>query len=131
MKASKDAIRTARQLLKLTMVDGKVDGDKAKAIIKKVSEAKPRGYLGIIDAYGNLLRLELAKRHAVVESAVELESATQARVTADLKSKYGDDLTFEFAVNPELVGGMRVKVGSDVWDGSIKARIARLAEAFN
>ena len=59
-----------------------------------------------------------------------LESATQASVTADLKSKYGDDLTFEFAINPELVGGMRVKVGSDVWDGSVKNRIERLSNKF-
>ncbi|MEM7014790.1 MAG: F0F1 ATP synthase subunit delta [Verrucomicrobiota bacterium] len=131
MKGSKDAIRNARQLLKLTLVDGKVDGDRAKAIIKKISTQKPRGYIGIIDAFGNLVRLELAKRHAIVESAVELEPATQKSVTADLKSKYGDDLTFEFSVDPELLGGMRVRVGSDVWDGSVKARIARLTEAFN
>ncbi|MFT5466789.1 MAG: F-type H+-transporting ATPase subunit delta [Verrucomicrobiales bacterium] len=131
MKSSKDAIRTARQLLKLTMVDGKLDGAKVRAVIKKISESKPRGFLGVLNAYGSAVRIELAKRHAVIESAVKLEKATQESVTSDLKSKYGNDLTFEFAINEELIGGMRVKVGSDVWDGSVKARLARLAEAFS
>lgn len=130
MKSSKDAIRTARQLLKLTMVDGKLDAAKVKATIAKVKESQPRGYLGILDAYVKLVRLELAKRHAVIESAVELESSTKASVTADLKAKYGDDLTFEYKINKDLIGGMRVKVGSDVWDGSVKARLTKLAEAF-
>jgi F-type H+-transporting ATPase subunit delta len=74
--------------------------------------------------------LEFEKRHAVVESAVELQPATRASVEADLRAKCGPDLTFDFVINPELLGGMRVKVGSDVWDGSIKARLQRLHEAF-
>ena len=130
MKASKDAIRIARQLLKLTMVNGAVDADKVRATIVKIKDTKPRGYLGILSAYGKLVRLELAKRHAVIESAVELDGPTKDGVTADLKAKYGDDLTFEFKTNEELIGGMRIKVGSDVWDGSVKARLAKLAEAF-
>lgn len=131
MKFSKDALRISRQLLKLTLVDGTVDPARARQIVAKVVSGKPRGYLGILTAYGKQIRLELAKRHAVVESAVELVPATQASVTSDLKKKYGDDLTFEFAVDPGLIGGMRVKVGSDVWDGSVRARLQRLADAFN
>ena len=47
-------------------------------------------------------------------------------MTEDLRRRYGNDLTAEFKVNPELLGGMRVKVGSDVWDGSVKARLTEL-----
>jgi len=43
-----------------------------------------------------------------------------------LKKTYGDDLATDFSVNPNLIGGMRVKVGSNVWDGSVKARIKAL-----
>ncbi len=34
----------------------------------------------------------------------------------------------EFKSNPGLLGGMRVRVGSDVWDGSVKNRLERLRE---
>ena len=35
-----------------------------------------------------------------------------------------------FDQNPALIGGLRVKVGSDVYDGSIQARLKALAESF-
>jgi F-type H+-transporting ATPase subunit delta len=47
---------------------------------------------------------------------------------ANLKKKYGGDLTAEFVVNPQLLGGMRIRVGSDVWDGSVRNRLERLQQ---
>jgi F-type H+-transporting ATPase subunit delta len=46
---------------------------------------------------------------------------------SNLKRKYGTDLTIKFVVNPQLIGGMRVRLGSNVWDGSIQNRLQRLA----
>ena len=129
-KASKDSVRTARQMLQSCLVDGRLDLEKAKKWVQKVASAKPRGYMGILESFLRMLRLEADKQHAVVESAEELGGAVKESVTADLRSKYGPDLKAEFQVVPELVGGMRVKVGSDVWDGSVRARLARLADKF-
>ena len=42
----------------------------------------------------------------------------------------GGDVAIEFAQNPDLIGGMRVKIGDDVYDGSMKTRLARLEEKF-
>ncbi len=131
MKVSKDALRTARQLLQATLVNGLLEADRARAFVGKIAEKKPRGYLQILSAYVNLLRLELGKRHAVVDSAIELGADLQSSVMADLRKKYGKDLTFEFKSNPELLGGMRVKVGSDVWDGSVRARLQQLQDKFS
>ena len=128
MKVSKDAARNARQLLRLSYQDGKLQGDRVKEITRRVSEEKPRGYLAILQEYGRLLRLEVGKRQAVIESAVELGAQTGNALIEDLRRTYGDDLTAEFKVNPELVGGMRVKVGSDVWDGSVRARLTALKD---
>jgi F-type H+-transporting ATPase subunit delta len=47
---------------------------------------------------------------------------------ANLKKKYGSDLTTDFVVNPQLLGGMRIRVGSDVWDGSVRNRLERLQQ---
>ena len=129
-KASKDAVRTARQMLQSCLVDGRLDEGKAKKWVQKVASAKPRGYLGILDSFLRMVRLEADKQHAVVESAEELGAGVKETVMADLRSKYGPDLDMEFQVTPELVGGMRVKVGSDVWDGSVRGRLARLADRF-
>ena len=76
------------------------------------------------------MRLELEKRHAVIESAVELDEDLQKDVLKNLKARYGDDLTSDFKVVPDLLGGMRVRVGSDIWDGSVKTRLDRLSQAI-
>jgi F-type H+-transporting ATPase subunit delta len=128
MKASKDAQRIARKLLKATVIDGQVDGGTVRTVLRKLGGTKPRGYLGVINAYSHLVRLELEKSHAVVESAVVLDGTMEREVEADLKRKYGGQITTEFKSNPSLLGGMRVRVGSDVWDGSVKNRLDRLRE---
>ena len=126
MKVTKDAARSARQLLRLSHKDGILDHDRIKEITAKVSEAKPRGYLAILQEFGRLVRLDVEQRQAVIETATELGAQAGNAVIEDLRRKYGSTLTAEFKVNPNLLGGMRVKVGSDVWDGSVKARLTEL-----
>jgi F-type H+-transporting ATPase subunit delta len=131
MKSGKEAARLAKKLFNATVVDGKVDVETFRKILKKFSDEKPRGYLNLINAYWKLVRLEIEKSSALVESAEELESDVRESVIADLKKKYGDQVEAEFALDPELLGGMRIQVGSDVWDGSVKNRLERLADKFN
>ncbi len=50
--------------------------------------------------------------------------------TSDLTKQYGEGLEFEFWINRDLLGGMRIRVGNDVWDGSVKNRLDRLANSF-
>lgn len=126
MKVTKDAARSARQLLRLSHKDGTLDDDRIKEITSKVSAAKPRGYLAILQEFGRLVRLDVEQRQAVIETATELGAQAGNAVIEDLRRKYGSTLTAEFKVNPDLLGGMRVKVGSDVWDGSVKARLTEL-----
>ena len=128
MKVSKDALRTARQFLRLTLRQGHVDLAAAKTIVDKVIADKPRHYLAILTAYQRLLRLELDKRHAIVESATEIPETGQATITADLQLRHGSDVTVEFRLNPSLLGGIRVKLGSTVWDGSVKSRLDALRD---
>ena len=55
-----------------------------------------------------------------------MDSTTSSELVTNLKKKYGSDLTAEFVVNPQLLGGMRIRVGNDVWDGSVRHRLERL-----
>ena len=126
MKASKEAIRAARKLMRLSIKDGRLDLETAQKMTHRIAEAKPRGYLGILSVFQRLLRLEVGKKHAVVESATQLDANEGEGIAEDLRHKYGDDLTTEFKTNPDLIGGLRIRVGSDVWDGSVRARLQNL-----
>ena len=130
MKISKEARRVSRSLFRLCVVNGKLDDARVRDVVAKVADAKPRGYIGILENFKNLVANELNRSVAVVESATALDSATQSQLQAGLNAKYGRPLSLSFSVNPELLGGLRVKVGADVWDGSVKARLAALQAAL-
>ena len=130
MKISKEARRLSRQLFRLSLTDGALDRAKVSSIVQTVINEKPRHYLPALEDFQRLIRLEIAKRHVVIESAVDLSPETSESIVNNLKQKYGQDLTTEFKVSPDLIGGMRIKLGSDVWDGSVKERLARLQEQF-
>ncbi|MEY4485144.1 MAG: hypothetical protein RL693_2596 [Verrucomicrobiota bacterium] len=129
MKINKVALRSARQLLRACVdTEGRLLGDRAKIAVRKVGEVKPRGYLAILTAFQHLLRMEVEKRTATIESATPLTQDLREKLRADLQKKYGSDLTFEFSENPALIGGLRVKVGSHVWDGSVRAKLEALRQ---
>ena len=130
MKISKEARQLSRQFLRLSLTDGALDRVKVNGVVQSVINQKPRHYVGALEDFQRLLRLEIAKRHAVIESAAPLPQETSESVVNNLKQKYGQDVTTEFKVNPDLIGGMRVKIGSDVFDGSVRNRLARLQEQF-
>jgi F-type H+-transporting ATPase subunit delta len=128
MRTTKEARKTSRQLLKLSFTDGKLDEGKVNQVVQSVLTEKPRRYGEVLKDYQRLVRLEVAKRHAVVESATQLNSNLSNLLITKLKSRYGDDLTIEFKTNPTLLGGLRVKLADDVWDGSVRNRLRTLQE---
>lgn len=130
MKISKIAATTARRLYGLCQVNGKLDDNKLRDLVSKLIEAQPRDYRAILAAIQRLTRLEAARRMVVVESATVLTATEGQKVIAGLAKDYGDNLTIEYITNPELLGGLRIKVGDDVLDGSVKGRLDRLSKAF-
>lgn len=126
MKISKEARLTAKQLFRNSFTDGKLDAAKIGTVARQIASSKPRHYLAMLKEYQRLARLELEKHHAVIESANALDARTSEQLGQTLRAKYGADLTTEFKVAPELIGGLRVKLGSNVWDGSVRNRLDRL-----
>jgi F-type H+-transporting ATPase subunit delta len=130
MKISKVAAATARRLYGMCQVNGELDDNKLRDLVSKLIAAQPRDYRAILSAIQRLARLETARREVLVESATELTATEGQRISAGLAKDYGDKLTIQFKTDPELLGGLRIKVGDDVFDGSVKGRLDRLSKAF-
>lgn len=126
MTSPREARKSARSLFRSCMVDGKLDASRVRAVTDTLAAEKPRGYLAVLQSFSRLVRLELERRHAVIESAAPLAETEMTQLRADITRTHGDDLTFDTVVRPELIGGLRVRVGSDVWDGSVRARLEAL-----
>jgi F-type H+-transporting ATPase subunit delta len=130
MKITKQAQRDARQLFRSCAVNGVLDEARVRLAVKLLLEKKPRGYVGILSRLHRLVKLDIAKRSVKVESAVTLTPDVVANVKASLEKRYGSNLTVTQSVNPALLGGLRIQVGSDLFDGSVKTRLEKLAEKF-
>lgn len=130
MKVSKTAAVAARRLFGLCLMGGRLDEAKLRTVVSRLVESKPRDFLAILSALQKLTRLEMERRKVTVESAVELDAGTRQRVLAGLEKQYGPDLVADYQINPSLLGGLRIRVGNDVFDGSVHGRLQRLAEAF-
>ena len=128
MKVRKETRQLARALLRASFTDGQLDKGRISSLVQSLISKKPRDYIKVLEDYKNLLRLELEKRHARIEIASPLDDGTRSKILATLKKKYGNDLTTEFVNNPALLGGVRIRVGSDVWDGSVRNRLQRLEQ---
>jgi F-type H+-transporting ATPase subunit delta len=130
MKISKVANTAARRIFRLCQSGGRLDEAKLSTAVRRIAESQPRDYRGILSALKRLVRLEMERRRVIVESAAELDQPSRDRVVSGLVAKYGNDLTFEYRVTPDLLGGLKIRVGNDVFDGSVKGRLDRLAQAF-
>ena len=131
MKIPKEARKLSRSLFRSSFTNGRLDRAKVSAVLQAVTARKPRHTLSALKDYQRLIRMELARRHAVIESATPLEAVAADGILNDLRTRFGNDITHEFKVNPALLGGVRIQLGSDVWDGSVSGRLDRLQNALS
>ena len=130
MKISKQAQREARQLFRSCVVNGVLDEGRMHQAVGMLAEMKPRGFVAILARLHRLVQLDIAKRTVQVENAVEITPARKASIQASLEKHYGAGLEINYRTNPALIGGMRVQVGSDLYDGTVKTRLDKLQQSF-
>ncbi len=128
MKINKEIRQLSREMLRASLTDGQLDRQKIGSLVDSIIRRKPRHYIDVLKNYRRLLRLESEKRSARIDTASEVDSSIRSELVANLKKKYGSDLTADFVVDPRLLGGMRIRVGSDVWDGTVRGRLERLQQ---
>ncbi|HTG43516.1 MAG TPA: F0F1 ATP synthase subunit delta [Verrucomicrobiae bacterium] len=130
MKITKQARREAKQLFRATIVNGVMDEGKVRQVVQQVLEKKPRGFMAILELFKRSIKLEQDRRRATVESAIDLSADQQLVLRNSLTRLYGPGLNLTFQQNAKLLGGLRVRVGSDVYDGSVAARLQILEQTF-
>jgi F-type H+-transporting ATPase subunit delta len=126
MKTTTQLPREARRLFRLCLVNGFLDETRVRQAVQGVLQSKRRGGHTILSRFLRLVRLDRARHTADIESATLLPADVQASVLAGLTRVYGPGISSSFSQNPALIGGMRIRVANDVYDGSVKAALAAL-----
>lgn len=131
MKVSKEARKGARILFGAVKSDGVLDESKVRTAVAGVVKQRPPFLAEILAEFRRLVRLEIEKRTAVVQTAAEIDPSQRSQFEASLKARFGADLRVSFSKNPELIAGTRVSVGSDVYDSNVRERLERLRTALS
>jgi F-type H+-transporting ATPase subunit delta len=126
MKANRKLRRVARRLFRLCRVDGRLDAERVRLVAQRVAGSGRRGALAILRDLLRLVRLDRDGHRAIVESATPLPEDLRIDVQTSVTRAYGQEVDTSFVVNPQLIGGMRIRVGSHVYDASVRAKLAAL-----
>lgn len=126
MRIGREARQAAKGLFRACCVDGRLDGDRIREAVRLLCAERPRNYGQILARLHKLVALELARHRARVESATELSPEFRDALSARLGDAGTAGSGTEFIVNPALICGMRIQVGSDVWDASVRGRLVEL-----
>ncbi|MDH4983328.1 F0F1 ATP synthase subunit delta [Hyphomicrobium sp. D-2] len=80
----------------------------------------------IIKNFRQQLALHRGEMTAEVQSAVQLSDEQLAELKNTLKASYGKDVRLETKIDPSLLGGLVVKVGSRMFDSSLRTKLSNL-----
>jgi F-type H+-transporting ATPase subunit delta len=130
MKTRRQIKREARRLFRLCLVNGLLDERRVHQVVRAVLASQRRHGYPLLANFLRWVKLDRARHTAEVESAAALPTDLQASVVRGLGRLYGPGMNASFSQNPALIGGMRIRVASDVYDGSIRAGLAALEKRF-
>ena len=126
MKSNKRARRAARRLFRLCVVNSVLDEGRVREVVARTAASGRQDALPLLSHFARLVRLDCARRTAVVASAQPLPADVRDGLDAQLTGAYGPTIRVIFAVEPALLAGVSIRVGSQVYDGSVRARLAAL-----
>ncbi len=130
MKRNQRIERQTRRLLNACTEAGQLNEAHVLEAIDVLIESKDRSRFLMLRELLRRLRAYQHQRTAVVESAVPLSKQMQSRLHDELQQAYSSAIEVSFVTNPELIGGMRIKAADDVYDGSIRGKLAALETTF-
>jgi F-type H+-transporting ATPase subunit delta len=127
--------------LRAVLTDRALDGERKRALLDGLLEGKaqdatrrviaalvlaPRGRTleDGLETYARLASDVRSRTLATVTSAVSLDEAQRSRLAASLSAQLGREVALQVEVDPKVVGGVVVRVGDEVIDGSTRHRLA-------
>jgi len=84
----------------------------------------------IAQQFRNLMNAQLGSSDAVVYSAFDIDAAALADLAGVLEKRFGRKLNVKVEQDADLIGGIRVVVGDEVLDTSVKARLEQMKVAL-
>ena len=130
MRTARETRRDATRLWRMCLVNGRPDPARVRTVAEGLAATTRNGAPAVLARLLRLIRLDQTRWSAHIESATPLDRSDARALDDVLEGRYGDGLTITFDVIPALIGGIRITVGSEVYDTSIRARLAAVEASF-
>ena len=129
MRADKKTKALAKQLFKLSVVNGTVSPEQVTGVLGYIEKNVPRHGLAVLQLYHRAIVTELAKSNAVVEHAGPIGDTVLKSIEAAMTRKYSRPVAATSKPNPKLLAGLRIRIGSDVYESTVAGQLATLSSA--
>jgi F-type H+-transporting ATPase subunit delta len=106
------------------LLDGKVNDVTFSLLERAVITPRGRTIERVITDLSALAAKRRERLIARVTTAVELTDQEQTDLAAALQRNFGSDIQLEVVVDPELLGGLTVRIGDELIDGSVARQLA-------
>lgn len=131
MTSAKKTNAYAKSLLKLCLVDGSLSDERVLAVLATLEKNPPRRYLAVLKRFLKLVEREVANRTADVEYAGALTPAAIEAIGSKLSQQYGRSISVTTRQNDDLIAGVRVRVGCDIYDASVAGALRELESSLS
>ncbi len=125
----KQITQLAQKLFKLSFVDGRLSEERVIGVLAYVEKHPPAKPVAVLRAYSRLVSVEVAKGQAIIEHAGPVADATLQSIAAAMTSRYQRPVVASAKPNANLLAGLRIRVGDDVYESSASGQLAALSAA--
>lgn len=119
----------ARRLFRMSLEDGKVSADRVSGVLAWVEKHRPTGATTLLRAYKRLIETEISRNRAVIEFSGDLSPGTFQEIAASMSRHFNRPIEAVPVARPDLIAGIRVRVGCDIFENSVVSQLATLNAA--
>jgi F-type H+-transporting ATPase subunit delta len=127
MRVSRQSRQFARQLFNLSLAEGQVSPERVAGVLAHLARQPPRQPLAVLRRYHRLIATQLARNHALVEHAGAIDGGALRAIEAAFARKYRRPIAASARPRPELIAGLRIRVGDDLYESSVAGQLAVLS----
>lgn len=129
MRATRQSDQFARQLFRLSLEGGQISAERVAGVLAHLTQHPPRQPLAVLRRYHRLVAGQLAKNRALVEHGGPVDDGLLRAIEIAFTRKYQRPIAAAARPNPDLIAGLRVRIGDDVYESSVAGQLAALVSS--
>jgi F-type H+-transporting ATPase subunit delta len=126
MSSQRKSAALARQLFGLSLEQGRLSPERVTAVLQWVEKNQPESPSAVLRAFKRLIEAEVTRSQVVIEYAGEVSPTLFAEITASMTRHYARPLEAVTIPRPELIAGLRVRVGCDIYENTVVSQLTSL-----